>query len=312
MFLFHGVHPKKITAPALILTLLAAALAGAVTLDVATANFTPAPEQPLTDKPMISVLSPRNGTLQEDITEVTFIVAMPQSWDWHIPDEYRTPQTPYPYSFLEGTITSVTCTLDQTEIVHDDVSYGANVSPNMENYGLRNLSYTQNVGRLPLGVHNLTVSVSAYTTYDSPWYRDFDVSTQVSFMFMVVAPPVVTGLWPENATYDLTDVPLVFRIDGDASWLAYRLDHQENSTICGNVTLAGLGEGSHSLVIYANDTFGNLGVSDTVFFSVSLPAPSLIDLIGSLAVPAVAVVSVATVSFGLVVYFLKRKKISRP
>ena len=39
MYLSHGVHPKKITAPALILTLLFTALAGSLLVNMTAANF---------------------------------------------------------------------------------------------------------------------------------------------------------------------------------------------------------------------------------------------------------------------------------
>ena len=45
-------------------------------------------------------------------------------------------------------------------------------------------------------------------------------------------------------------------------------------TVNGNSTLTDLPEGNHSLVIYANDTFGNMGKSDTTLFSIVLPTPS--------------------------------------
>jgi len=53
--------------------------------------------------------------------------------------------------------------------------------------------------------------------------------------------------------------------------MAYSLDNQANQTINGNCTLTGLTVGTHSIVVYANDTFGNMGKSETVTFTVAKP-----------------------------------------
>jgi len=39
-------------------------------------------------------------------------------------------------------------------------------------------------------------------------------------------------------------------------------------TITGNTTLVGLSDGIHSVTVYANDTAGNMGSSETVYFTV--------------------------------------------
>ena len=55
--------------------------------------------------------------------------------------------------------------------------------------------------------------------------------------------------------------------------MGYCLDSLANVTIAGNTTISGLSEGTHSLVVYANDTAGNTVKSETVFFTVQT-APS--------------------------------------
>jgi hypothetical protein len=70
-------------------------------------------------------------------------------------------------------------------------------------------------------------------------------------------------------------------------------------TIVGNVTLAVLPEGSHSIVVYANDTAGNVGTSKIIYFSIeSFP------IIWIVAAIAVIVIVGAT----LLIYFKKVKK----
>lgn len=81
-------------------------------------------------------------------------------------------------------------------------------------------------------------------------------------------PPVITVFSPQNQTYDGRIVPLNFTIyDYSAiSWMGYSLDGQANTTVTDNITL-NVNAGSHNVVVYANDTYGNMGFSDVVYFS---------------------------------------------
>jgi hypothetical protein len=79
-------------------------------------------------------------------------------------------------------------------------------------------------------------------------------------------PPVISIRSPENKTYSVEDVPLTFTVSETTSWIGYSLDGQMNVTITENITLSGLSDGSHSLIVYANDTAGNVGHSDSVYF----------------------------------------------
>ena len=85
--------------------------------------------------------------------------------------------------------------------------------------------------------------------------------------------------------------------------MAYRLDDRINVTMQGNTTLTGLTEGSHSLIIYANDTAGNMGASQAINFTVASESfPTML-------VAAVSgVLAVAVTGAGLLVYFKKRKR----
>jgi hypothetical protein len=81
-----------------------------------------------------------------------------------------------------------------------------------------------------------------------------------------VVPPVITHISPQNQTYTSSKIPIVFNINEDQSWSGYSLDNLANVTINENTTITEISNGSHSLVIYANDTFGSMGKSDIVFF----------------------------------------------
>ena len=88
-------------------------------------------------------------------------------------------------------------------------------------------------------------------------------------------PPVISVLSPENKTYSVNNLPLIFTVDEATSCLEYCLDRQSNVTVDGNVTLACLSDGAHVLKIYANDTFGNMGCSEDVWFTVDTSVPDV-------------------------------------
>jgi hypothetical protein len=73
-------------------------------------------------------------------------------------------------------------------------------------------------------------------------------------------------------------------------------------TVAGNTTLADLSMGEHNVTVYAWDTAGNMGASETVTFTVAVPAP-----FPTVPVAAASVAVVAAVIAGLLVYFKKRK-----
>ena len=80
--------------------------------------------------------------------------------------------------------------------------------------------------------------------------------------------------------------------------MEYNLDSQPNIPIIGNTKLTGVPNGAHNLTVYAQDTAGNTGVSETIYFSVEVPFPR------TLVIAASAVVVIV----GLLVYFKKRNR----
>jgi parallel beta-helix repeat protein len=86
-------------------------------------------------------------------------------------------------------------------------------------------------------------------------------------------PPKISLLSPMNQTYGEPGASLVFNVSKPFSWIGYSLDGKENVTITGNTTIADLPNGLHNVTIYAKDTFGNMGASQTISFTVSIPDP---------------------------------------
>jgi len=121
------------------------------------------------------------------------------------------------------------------------------------------------------------------------------------------SPPAITIVSPENKTYSTTDdVTLEFTVSEATSWIKYSLDGQANVTITGSATLSGLAEGTHSITIYAQDTDGLTGMSETIYFSLSEDAePNQSE---SFPITWIAGAIVIVVGVALLIYMFKIKK----
>lgn len=83
-------------------------------------------------------------------------------------------------------------------------------------------------------------------------------------------PPNITVLSPTDGTcYHDGDVALNFIVSEPTAWIGYSLDGEDNVTIAGNITLTDLSYGPHTITVYANDTAGCMGCSETVYFTVT-------------------------------------------
>jgi N-acetylneuraminic acid mutarotase len=91
-------------------------------------------------------------------------------------------------------------------------------------------------------------------------------------------PPVLNVLSPENKTYTSNDIQLVLSLNRPMTWMGYSLDCLANVTVTGDTELLDLSEGAHSIIVYANDTFGNVVSSGNVSFSVDTFAPLIVVL----------------------------------
>jgi len=87
-------------------------------------------------------------------------------------------------------------------------------------------------------------------------------------------PPKIFIVSPENKTYQ--QVTLDYTVNRAVAWMSYSLDGRSNVTFSSQTRLLGLSQGSHRIVIFANDSFGNMAMSNTVYFSVDTRAPSIV------------------------------------
>ena len=136
----------------------------------------PSPDE-IKDKPVISLASPSSNVtniLGNGQFIIAFSVTMPDSW---------TSAFGSGTNFI-GAITSVKCTLDQTQILYDNTTNGYPNDPTANP-----VHYLKVLNSLPLGQHNLTISVQAFTVYmldlNPVLMQKYDASTSETYTFAV-------------------------------------------------------------------------------------------------------------------------------
>jgi PKD repeat protein len=67
-------------------------------------------------------------------------------------------------------------------------------------------------------------------------------------------------------------VNLTITLSEAASWIGYSIDGHTNVTITGDRNIQA-SDGQHNLVVYANDTTGQMGFSDKIYFTVDTEPP---------------------------------------
>jgi len=144
----------------------------------------------------------------------------------------------------------------------DNPVYFGNVSIGQSRTANWTLVFTAN------GIFDLDVNASGYNQYTGAYVEEHGYAT----ITVDSTPPAVSILTPQNTTYPTSDILLNFTVNEATDWMGYSLDNQANEMILGNTTIQ-VSEGQHNLVVYANDTVGNMGASDTVWFTVDTSSP---------------------------------------
>lgn len=136
-------------------------------------------------------------------------------------------------------------------------------------------------------------------TYDFIFTGTTSDWSETQTLTIDTTPPTIYVLSPKNKTYTVNHVSLTLNVSELTSWVGYSLDGQAKVTVTGNITLSDLSLGEHSLTVYANDTFGNTGTSETIYFRIELFPTTWV---------AAAIVIIAVVAAALLVYFVKVRK----
>jgi hypothetical protein len=133
-------------------------------------------------------------------------------------------------------------------------------------FDFNHLEATAILPQLTEGYHTLTVTarepyiIKGHSGY---YYHKDRVD------FAVAQPLTIMNLSIKNETYKQNSLNLNFTTDQPTSWMAYSIDEQANMTINGNASLTELTSGQHNITIYANSTFGSIGKSETVNFTIA-------------------------------------------
>ena len=287
---------RKTLTMALVLALLSSAVSGAMRVNLGMANphfpYLPGgeirPEQVDAEPPIITISSPQNSSVtnQGNITLSVSATSRSVSGD---------------------SATWISAIRYETDWLQDDVYVYVNgyieLPPALNLTGI-------NGTRIPEGKHSVTVYAKEKGQYRDNTPRGVHPGTLYTFtiegsstVFFTVdrTSPIVSISSLENKTYGTSDVPLNFTVNELVSNIKYSLDGLNNVTISGNTTLSGLPNGNHNVTVYIADEAGNTGVSETIYFSVDMPFPTTLIATG-------AIVTVAVVGVGLLVYLEKRKR----
>ncbi len=275
---------KAATTSIVISVFLVLALTGLQVVEVCRADPFPfkimdeVPPDNSTQPPTIEFLSPRNSTSYNINDLILSVVA-------EVGFSSTAAYAPHPY------ISEVYYKIDNQMTSTTVYKYG------QPQYGTKTFSkynVTIPLNGISEGNHAITVYAVENGRYESNngstiLYYPFKITGSSNSYFAVDnTVPNITNLSIENKTYTSTEIPLIFNVNDEASKLVLGLDNKANITITGNTTLTDLIDGSHSLVIYANDTAGNMGKSNTVFFIVNtqpIPTPTPTPSMSPLASP---------------------------
>jgi nitrous oxidase accessory protein NosD len=161
------------------------------------------------------------------------------------------------------------------------------------------------------GLGDTPYVIDAYNQDNYPLMRPVNIDLgsiglpfSISSLVIATVPPQISVLSPINQTYNETSFSLVFTVDKAVNWTSYSLDGKDKVTITGNTTITGLSAGLHNITVYAKDEFENIGVSETISFSVAEePEP-----FPTAPVAAASAATIVVVGAVLLVYFKKRKR----
>jgi hypothetical protein len=150
------------------------------------------------------------------------------------------------------------------------------------------------------GVHKITVYMEGRNGFPSkPCTLKETVYFSVDTRNLDTIAPKLSNISVQSQTYNQTELPLNVTVNEPTSWMGYSIDNMANVTLGGNTTLTP-SAGPHRIIIYANDTTGNMAKSDTINFTIQTnPAPEI-------TLNAISAVGIIAVAAFLIIYFYRR------
>jgi hypothetical protein len=261
----------------LILTLSISIIAGSQTLEVAEANFLPAPA--------IIIYSPA--------PVISANTSIPLNVGVNILN--NSPEIVRILYSVDGNSNVTLTNLTRTDNVWFD--------PNKVGSEFRATSILDNLAE---GTHTLKVYSQDAAGKEMSSSVEFTIDTHYKY-------PEVVLLSPHNTTYASTEVPLTFTCDRQIWSADYVLEGDilegegGHMSLSGNTTLTGLSNGTHTITVYVFTTEREQANSQTVHFTVNIETQLQPEPFPTALVTIVSVASLSVLGIGLLIYFKKRK-----
>ncbi len=159
-------------------------------------------------------------------------------------------------------------TLDETgNVTFRSLDGGANVSLTNSSGNWNNL-----MSSLSQGSHNVKF-------YANDSLGNMGSSGLVFFAVDTIGPTIPIQQ-PTNTTYASTSVWVNVTLSETTGYCGRSLDSTANFTMTNssgnwNNQMSSLSQGSHNVIVYCNDTLGNMGASSTTFFTVDTVGPTI-------------------------------------
>jgi hypothetical protein len=258
MFLFHGVHPKKNSAPVLVLTLLFTALAGSLFVDQTAAN-------PLLLSLEVEIISPQSEMYNQSVILVAFtyhapreidvpVNSLPNHYYYDLDGQKEVPFTPvligssycfyFPFSNGVHTLTVHVTAWEPGQLIHywgySTVTFNVDPVPRIDVISPRDTIYDNSDVQLRFLVDQ-PVSRAAYSL-------DENENVTVALSYTVIEEVFGSNVLTRGAAE-------------------------------GSDLLTGMASGKHAVTVYAWGEGGNVGNSEAIFFTVGdslqkTPSPS--------------------------------------
>jgi hypothetical protein len=279
---------KKTIALFLILALLILAVVG-----MQSTKLVMAESDAFAEPPVIAILSPENKTQTTNNVTLSFNVSIGNVIDPRINSSELLSKMSINAVYYQG----------DWQQKRTYVDWENNTYADFKHIAVQSLAFSCALTGIPEGNHVILVHATEEIPDPDLLFLPIEDTSFAFVNFTIdMTPPTVLILSPEAATYDAPDVPLNFTVNEAVSQVTYSLDGQKNVTISGNMTLSELSDGAHNIIVHAWDIAGNVGASETVFFSIKQP-----EAFPTLLVVAIVVI-VAIVCGLLLIYFRRRRR----
>lgn len=132
---------------------------------------------------------------------------------------------------------------------------------------------------LPMGMRKVSIDIEEFVKNPTTCGNyAFDITVDDIYFdsdtVWITEIEAINVISPETRTYASICVRLNFTVEPEAgtlAWIGYSLDGKPNVTISGNTTIfngLGVPPYDHNIVVFANDTCGNMVASNVVYFTI--------------------------------------------